>query len=136
LGLIYSPSTSSPSSLVPDTGKSPAIEKIISPLRENNEIGKEIVISGSTSFGRVKVLAKHGKAFACSSEIYFLSIKLLKNDETASGDIQLLCKLFSGETATYHFATENRIRLSASLEPPSFRTLPRSYTEWTKGMAF
>ena len=31
----------------------------------------------------------------------------LLNDETASGDIQLLCKLFSGEPATYHFATES-----------------------------
>ena len=92
----------------PGTGKSPAIEKIINPLRENTEIGREILISRSTSSGLVKLLAKHGKAFVCSPEIYDFLIKLLKNDdETASGDIQLLCKLFSGEPATYHFATES-----------------------------
>ena len=92
----------------PGTGKSPAIEKIINPLRENPEIGTEILISRSTSSGLVKLLAKHGKAFVCSPEIYDFLIKLLKNDdETASGDIQLLCKLFSGEPATYHFATES-----------------------------
>lgn len=33
----------------PGTGKSPAIEKIINPLRENPEIGTEILISRSTS---------------------------------------------------------------------------------------
>lgn len=33
--------------------------------------------------------------------------KLLKNDEdNATGDIQLLCKLWSGESASYHFVTE------------------------------
>ena len=33
--------------------------------------------------------------------------KLLKNDEeNATGDVQLLCKLWSGESASYHFATE------------------------------
>lgn len=91
----------------PGTGTSPAIEKIINPLRENSDIGKEILISRSTSSGLVKLLAKHGKAFVCSPEIYDFLIKLLKSDdETASGDIQLLCKLFSGEPATYHFATE------------------------------
>ena len=91
----------------PGTGKSPAIEKIVNPLRDNGCIGKAILISRSTSSGLVKLLAKHGKAFVCSPEIYDFLIKLLKNDdETASGDIQLLCKLFSGESATYHFATE------------------------------
>ena len=92
----------------PGTGKSPAIEKIINLLRENTEISREILISRSTSSGLVKLLAKHGKAFVCSPEIYDFLIKLLKNDdETASGDIQLLCKLFSGEPAFYHFATES-----------------------------
>ena len=33
--------------------------------------------------------------------------KLVKNDEdNATGDIQLLCKLWSGESASYYFATE------------------------------
>ena len=72
----------------PGTGKSPAIEKIINPLRENTEIGKEILISKSTSSGLVRLLAKHGRAFVCSPEIYEFLIKLLKiDDETASGDI-------------------------------------------------
>ena len=126
----------------PGTGKSPAIEKIINPLWENTEIGKEILISKSTSSGFVKLLAKHGKAFVCFPEIYEFLIQLLKNDdEIASGDIQLLRKLFSGEpqlTTSRRRVHEilNKIRLSASLEPLSFRTLPRSYTEWIKGMAF
>lgn len=76
----------------PGTGKSPAIKKIINPLRENSDIGKEILISRSTSSGLIKLLAKHGKAFVCSLEIYNFLTKLLKNDdETASGYIQLLC---------------------------------------------
>ena len=42
-----------------------------------------------------------------SSEIYDALNKLLKSDdESATGDIQLLCKLFSGERATYHYSTE------------------------------
>jgi len=54
----------------PGTGKSPAIEKIVDRLRENNEIGKEILISRSrSSSSLVKLLAKHGKAFVCSPEI-------------------------------------------------------------------
>ena len=34
--------------------------------------------------------------------------KLLKNDnDNGSGNIQLLCKLWSGESASYHFVTES-----------------------------
>ena len=55
----------------PGTGKSPAIEKIINLLRENTEIGKEILISRSTSSGLVKLLAKHGKAFVHQKSMTF-----------------------------------------------------------------
>lgn len=42
-----------------------------------------------------------------SSEIFDILNKLLKSDEdNDTGDIQLLCKLFSGERSSYHFSTE------------------------------
>ncbi|CAB4025294.1 Hypothetical predicted protein, partial [Paramuricea clavata] len=41
--------------------------------------------------------------------------KLLKSDEeAASGDVQLLCKLFSGERTTYHFSTEHTREIEAN----------------------
>ena len=43
-----------------------------------------------------------------SPEIFDVLNKLLKSDEdNGTGDIQLLCKLFSGERCTYHYSTEN-----------------------------
>ena len=42
-----------------------------------------------------------------SPEVFDILHKLLKSDEeTASGDVQLLCKLFSGERCSYHYSTE------------------------------
>ena len=42
-----------------------------------------------------------------SPEIFDIKNKLLKSDEdNATGDVQLLCKLFSGERCSYHFSTE------------------------------
>ena len=40
-------------------------------------------------------------------ELYDVLNKLLRNDEeNGSGDVQMLCELFSGEKTSYRFATE------------------------------
>ena len=42
-----------------------------------------------------------------SPEVFDIINKLLKSDEdNATGDVQLLCKLFSGERCSYHYSTE------------------------------
>ena len=92
----------------PGTGKSPAIESILSALKDMECIPKETVVSATTSSGLVKNLSKQGKSFIASPELFDVVNKLLKNDEeNGSGDVQLLCKLWSGESASYHFATES-----------------------------
>ena len=91
----------------PGTGKSPAIETVLAALRDIDTISKETLVSATTSSGLVKTISKQGKAFVVSREIFDVLNKLLKNDEeNATGDVQLLCKLWSGESASYHFATE------------------------------
>jgi len=46
-----------------------------------------------------------------SPEISDILTKLLKSDDdNATRDIQLLCKLFSGEKSSYHYSTiDNRV---------------------------
>lgn len=84
----------------PGTGKSPAIETVLAALLDT-------LVSATTSAGLVKTISKQGKAFIASAELFDILNKLLKNDDdNASGDVQLLCKLWSGESASYHFATE------------------------------
>lgn len=79
------------------------------------------IISTATSSGLVKSICKNEKGILLSPEIYDCLNKLLKADEeNASGDIQLLCKLFSGEQATYVYATEKRRQLK---ENTPFRVL-------------
>ena len=91
----------------PGTGKSPAIETVLAALRHVDTITKETLVSATTSSGLVKTISKQGKAFVASPELFDILNKLLKNDEdNATGDVQLLCKLWSGESASYHFATE------------------------------
>ena len=91
----------------PGTGKSPAIETVLAALRDVDTITKETLVSATTSSGLVKTISKQGKAFVASPELFDILNKLLKNDEdNATGDVQLLCKLWSGESASYHFATE------------------------------
>ena len=52
-------------------------------------------------------LATKDSAFLVSPEIFDVLNKLLKNDEdNASGDAMLLCKLFSGEPSSYNYSTE------------------------------
>ncbi|PFX12073.1 hypothetical protein AWC38_SpisGene24024 [Stylophora pistillata] len=91
----------------PGTGKLPAIETVLAALRDIGTITKQTLVSATTSSGLVKTISKQGKAFVASPELFGILNKLLKNDEdNATGDVQLLCKLWSGESASYHFATE------------------------------
>ena len=90
----------------PGTGKSPAIETVLVALRDVDTITKETLVSATTTSGLVKTISKQGKAFAASPELFDILNKLLKNDEdNATGDVQFLRKLWSGESASYHFAT-------------------------------
>ena len=59
------------------------------------------------SSGLVKLLANQHKGFILSPEVFDILNKLMKSDkENATGDVQLLCKLFSGERCSYHYSTE------------------------------
>ena len=51
-----------------------------------------------------------------SPEISDILNKLMKSDkDNATGDIQLLCKLFSGERSSYHFPMENGRHIELNL---------------------
>nr|XP_058941289.1 uncharacterized protein LOC131769580 [Pocillopora verrucosa] len=90
----------------PGTGKSSAIQYAAQDPLEQLDLTNAI-ISKTTSSGLVKLLANKKKAMILSLEVFDILHKLLKSDEeTASGDVQLLCKLFSGEHCSYHYSTE------------------------------
>ena len=100
----------------PSTGKTPAFHNCV-----KKHLLQDGIIDKSTLSGLTKLLAKEGKAFLVNSEVKEFLHSLLQNDEVnASGDVQLLCKLFSGELAQYNFATENARSLS---EDTSFSIL-------------
>ena len=55
----------------------------------------------------MKLLATQKRGIIVSPKLCDILNKLLKSDEdNATGDIQLLCKLFSGERCSYHYSTE------------------------------
>jgi len=89
------------------TGKSSAIEYATQePLEFLNRGGD--IISKTTSSGLVKFFATNKKGFILSPEVFDILNKLMKSDEdNATGDVQLLCKLFSGERCSYHYSTED-----------------------------
>ena len=91
-------------------GKSSAIQCAAQDPLEHLEVADSI-ISKSTSSGFIKMLANNKKGIVLSPEVFDILNKLLKSDEeNATGDVQLLCKLFSGEKSTYHYSTEeNRV---------------------------
>lgn len=93
----------------PGTGKSAAVEHAcIKPMQKimEDEI-KNCLLDRTTSSGLVKHLSKFGSGFIVSPEVYDVLNKLLKSDdETCSGDAMLMCKLFSGERVSFHYATE------------------------------
>ena len=84
------------------TGKSSAIQHAAQDPLEHLELTSSI-ISKTTSSRLVKLLANHTKGIILSPEIFDILNKLMKSDEdNATGDVQLLCKLFSGERCAYH----------------------------------
>ena len=85
----------------PGTGKSSALRHgCLEPIAELLE-EKELTLDRTTSSGLVKHLATKNSGFLVSPEIFDVINKLLKSDdENASGDAMLLCKLFSGEPTT------------------------------------
>ena len=88
----------------PTTGKSQAIKECaISPMASVTAEADSAnpVIQKCTSSGLIKTVADNNRGFLLSAEIYDVLFKLLKSDEeNATGDVQALCQLFSGEEAT------------------------------------
>ena len=126
----------------PGTGKSPAIETVLAALRDIDTISKETLVRATTSSGLVKTISKQGKAFVVSREIFDVLNKLLKNDkENVTGDVQLLCKLWSGESASTISRQRLREKLNQTPRSP-FLDQPRSkmqrflFLEWTKATVF
>ncbi|XP_068760519.1 uncharacterized protein [Montipora capricornis] len=96
--------------LISSIGNSSAVQCAAQDPLEDLELADSI-ISKTPSSGFSKMLANNKKGFVLSSEIFDILNKLLKSDEeNATGDVQLLCELFSGEKSTYHYSTEeNRV---------------------------
>ena len=94
----------------PATGKSQALKdctlKPISALQDDQDLG-DVIIQKYTSSGLVKTISQQEKGFLLSAEIYDELHKLLKSDEeSAKGDVQVMCEMFSGERTSYRYATE------------------------------
>ena len=103
----------------PTTGKSQALgECALQPLitlREAMDLGN-IIVERCTSSALAKCLAEQKKGFLCSPEIYDVLNKLLKSDEeNGTGDVQLLCELFSGERTSFRYATESTREISSNV---------------------
>lgn len=76
-------------------------------LLEHSELSYS-VISETTSSGLMKLLANQDKGMILSPEVFDILNKLMKSHEdNTTGDIQLLCKLFSSERCSYHYSKEN-----------------------------
>ena len=94
----------------PGTGKSQALkEASLQPLHDLQDERdlQNTIIEKCTSAALVKTVADNEKAFVVSPELFEVLNKLLKSDEdSATGDAQTLCELFSGESSSYRYATE------------------------------
>ena len=88
------------------SGKSSAIQHAAQEPLEHIEL-EQYIISKTTSSGLVKSLSTRKNGLILSPEVFDVLNKLMKSDEeNATGDIQLLCKLFSGEKCNYQYSTE------------------------------
>ena len=88
------------------TGKSSAVQYAAQDTLEHMDMS-DFIISKCTSPGFIKRLATNKRGIVLSPEVFDILNKLFKSDEdNATGDIQLLCKLFSGEKCLYHYLTE------------------------------
>lgn len=103
----------------PGTGKSQALkEGALQPMHDvrTERDMQNCIIEKCTSSALVKTVAEHNKAFIVSPEVFEVLNKLLKSDEdNATGDVQILCQLFSGESSSYRFATERTREIPANI---------------------
>ena len=103
----------------PGTGKSQALkEGALQPMADvrAERDWANTIIEKCTSSALVKSIADNKKAFIVSPEVFEVLNKLLKSDEdNATGDIQVLCELFSGESSSYRFATERTREIPANV---------------------
>lgn len=103
----------------PGTGKSQVLKE--GALQPIHDIQTErdlpnTIIEKCTSSALVKTVAEHKKAFVVSPEVFDVVNKLLKSDEdNATGDVQILCELFSGESSSYRYATERTREIPANV---------------------
>ena len=103
----------------PGTGKSQVLQE--GALQPIHDIQTErdlpnTIIEKCTSSALVKTVAEHKKAFVVSPEVFDVVNKLLKSDEdNATGDVQILCELFSGESSSYRYATERTREIPANV---------------------
>ena len=85
----------------PTTSKSQALKECAaSPMSAvaREQDSSSYIIDNCTSLGLVKAIAQNEKGFLLSAEIYDVLFKLLKSDEeNVTGDVQVLCQLFSRE---------------------------------------
>ena len=91
----------------PTTGKSQAIKECaMDPLSDNNDLG-EFVLEICTTSALVKCISDQKRGVVVSPEVYDVLNRMLKNEEeNGSGEVQMLCELFSGERMSYKYATE------------------------------
>ena len=83
-------------------------EGVTAPLEEVLDNYSKTLVSNITLSGLTKLLSKEGQCFICSPEVYDILNRFVKGEEdNATGDIQPLYKLFTGEKCSYHFSTEN-----------------------------
>lgn len=81
-----------------------------------------MIIRKRTSSGLIKLLATHKRGFLLSLEVFDVLNKLMKSGEdNATGDIQLPCKLFSGERCSYHYLSEESYVIPANTRFSSLR---------------
>ena len=103
----------------PGTGKSQALkEGSLQPIRDvqTERDLPNTIIEMCTSSALVKTVSEHKKAFVVSRELFEVLNKLLKSDEdNATGDVQILCELFSGESSSYRYATERTREVPANV---------------------
>ena len=103
----------------PGTGKSQALKEgalqLMADVRAERDWANTI-IEKCTSSALVKSIADDKKAFIVSPEVFEVLNKLPKSDEdNATGDVQVLCELFSGKSSSYRFATERTREIPANV---------------------
>ena len=130
----------------PGTGKSQALkEGALQPMHDvlTERDMQNCISAKCTSSALVKTVAEHSKAFIVLPEIFDVLNKLLKSDkENATGDVQILCQLFSGERSSFRFASERAAQYSffhIGIHPITLRcttALPHGLGPWLTGPLF